>query len=171
MKAVDIADEIHRELGSPTDLGIAAISFWVRANIGALNNLCNTDYEISQSSYEILQDSDGPSEGTAIGINEAAILKKMYEIHFYDVKLRAVLSAATTDAVIALSSDGSSIRKVNKNEQAKIYAGARNTIKFDLEKMIAAYKNNDVQPLQVAGDDDQSAYIMPNREYIRITKY
>jgi hypothetical protein len=171
MKAVDIADEIHRELGSPTDLGIAAISFWVRSNVGALNNHLNTNYEISQSTYEILQDSNGPSEGTAIGINEVAVLKKMYEIHYYDGKLKTVLTAATTDAVIALSSDGSSIKKVNKNEQGKLYASARNRVSDELSIMTHSYKINDVQPLQVAGDDDQSAYILPNREYIRITKY
>lgn len=169
MKAVDIADQIHRELGSPTDLGIAAISFWVRTNIGTLNNYLNTSYEINQSSYEIERDINGTA--TAIGINEASILKKMYEIHYYDTKLRSVLSAATTDAVIALSSDGSSIRKINKNEQAKLYSSIRNSANQEVHMMVGAYKMNDVQPLQVAGDDDESAYILPNREYIRIRKY
>ena len=171
MKAVDIADEIHRELGSPTVIGIAAISFWVRTNIGALNTHINTSYEIDQGSYEIQQDSTDASPGTAIGIKEAAILKKMYQIHYYDTKLRSVLAAATTDAVIALSSDGSSIRKINKNEQAKLYSSIRNTAHQELMAMSANYKSSDVQPLQVAGDDDESAYILPNREYIRITKY
>jgi len=169
MKAVDIADQIHRELGSPTDVGIAAISFWIRTSIGALNNHLNITYEINQSSYEIERDVNGTT--TEIGINETAVLKKMYEIHFYDIKLRSVLAAASTDAVIALSSDGSSIKKVNKNEQAKLYAGARNTLSEELHNMVHAYRLNDVQPLQVAGDDDQSSYILPNREYIRIRKY
>ena len=39
IKVVDIADEIHRELGSPSDLSISAISYWLRTNIGQLNNL------------------------------------------------------------------------------------------------------------------------------------
>ena len=33
MKVVDIADEVYRELGSPTDLSIPAIAFWLRTNI------------------------------------------------------------------------------------------------------------------------------------------
>ena len=168
MKAVDIADQIHRELGSPTDLGIAAIAFWVRTNIGTLNNYLNTSYAINQSSYEIERDINGTA--TAIGINEGGILKKMYTIHYYDNKLRTVLSAATTDAVIALSSDGSSIKKINKNEQAKLYAGIRGSSQSELERMVGQYKLNDVQPLQVAGDDDQSSHVLPNREYIRIRK-
>ena len=41
MKVVDIANEIYLELGSPTTTNLAAISFWIRANIGRLNNLIN----------------------------------------------------------------------------------------------------------------------------------
>ena len=40
-KIVDIADEIHRELGNPTDLSVPPISYWLTTNLGQLNNLLN----------------------------------------------------------------------------------------------------------------------------------
>ena len=52
MKIVDIADEIHRELGSPSTLSIPAIAFWVRTNVGSMNNHLNTSYEIDSSSRD-----------------------------------------------------------------------------------------------------------------------
>ena len=104
MKIVDLADEIHRELGSPSDLSIPAIAFYVRTNIGALNNHLNTSFDVDSTSFEIEE------SGTAITPEEVAIMKKMYLVHYYDGKLRDTINAATSDAVIALSSDGSSAR-------------------------------------------------------------
>ena len=42
MKVVDIADEIFRELSEPSTLSIPAIAYWVRSNVGELNNYLNT---------------------------------------------------------------------------------------------------------------------------------
>ena len=50
MKVVDIADEIFRELDSPSSLSIPAIAYWLRANIGTLNNYINTSYVINSTS-------------------------------------------------------------------------------------------------------------------------
>ena len=51
-KVVDIADQIHRELGSPTDLGISVIAFWVRTNIGGLNNMINQNFKITPTQLD-----------------------------------------------------------------------------------------------------------------------
>ena len=165
MKIVDIADEVHRELGSPTTLSIPAIAYWVRTNVGALNNHINTSYEVDVSSFEIVDKNSNP-----ITMYEIAIIKDMYHIHYYDGLLRTVLATASTDSVIRLSSDGSTIQKINKNEQAKTYLSLRNQLTEELKTMISAYKHRDVQPLQIAGDDDASATYKPAREYVRISK-
>ena len=55
MKVVDIADELFRELAEPSSLSIAAIGFWLRTNIGALNNHINTSYVINATTFEIEQ--------------------------------------------------------------------------------------------------------------------
>ena len=47
MKIVDIADELYRELGEPSSISIPAISFWIRSNVGELNNRLNTTFKIS----------------------------------------------------------------------------------------------------------------------------
>ena len=52
-KIVSIADEVYRELGNPTDLSIATISFWLRTNVGQLNNLINIDASINQETLEL----------------------------------------------------------------------------------------------------------------------
>ena len=80
MKIVDIADEIHRELGSPATLSIPAIAFWVRTNVGAMNNHINTSYEVNVSSLEIVDQGDSP-----ITMYEIAIMKDKYNIHYYDL--------------------------------------------------------------------------------------
>ena len=48
MKIVDIADEIFRELGEPSTISIPAISFWIRSNVGELNNRINTTFKINE---------------------------------------------------------------------------------------------------------------------------
>ena len=166
MKIVDIADEVHRELGSPTTLSIPAISFWVRTNIGSMNNHLNSTFDINATSFEIEDEA-----GNQISQHEVSIIKKMYHIHHYDGKLRDVLSTATTDSVVRLASDGSSIQKINKNEQAKTYLSLRNILSTELSAIVSNYKNRDIQPLQVAGDDTTAATHVPNREYVRIRKY
>jgi len=161
MKIVDIADEIHRELGSPTTVSIPAIAFWVRTNIGAMNNYINTSFDIHSTSFEIEE------AGTEIDPEAVSILKKMYQVYYFDGKLRDTIDAATTDAVVALSSDGSSIKKINKNEQAKTYVAIRKQHFEELKSLITAYITKDTQPLQVAGDDTVAAAYTPDRQLNR----
>ena len=59
MKVVDIADEVFRELGSPSTISIPAISFWLRTNIGGLNNSINRDFSIKAGTLELIRDVDG----------------------------------------------------------------------------------------------------------------
>ncbi len=144
MKVTDIADEIHRELAFPSSLSIPAITFWLRSNIGALNNLINASYLIDSTTLEF---------DTELTDQEKSILKKLYMIHYYDQKIRAALGAAANDAVLEVSSDGATVRKINKNEVSKTYALVRKQESEDLIKLIASYKQNASIPLQVAGDD------------------
>ena len=98
MNVASIADEVYRELGEPSSLSISPITFWLRTNIGALNNYISKSYEIDINTYEI---------SPQIGVSEVAILKQMYFVHYYDVNLRSSLVNASTDAVVELESDRS----------------------------------------------------------------
>jgi hypothetical protein len=144
VKIVSIADETYRELASPSDLSIAAISFWLRTNLGQLNNLIATSYALDVNTQEL---------ETGLTIEEAVIFKKLYFVHYYDIKIRATLGAASSDSVVEVSSDGARVRKINKNDISKTWMSARNLERDDLTRLVTAYKLTESSPRQVAGDD------------------
>lgn len=151
MEVVDIADEIYRELGSPTDYSISAIAFWVRTNIGELNNLLMAEYIVHSSTLEIKDESNDPA--TAITPEAVSILKKMYRIHFYDLEIKKNLISISTDSIISVSDQGSSVRKINRNEVSKTLSGLRMQEVSGLTGLMTAYRLRSAEPRQVAGDD------------------
>ena len=168
MKVIDIADEVFRELGEPTTLSIPAISFWLRANVGQLNNYIHTEYSISSSDLEIVFVDAATT--TEIGEEEKAILKKMYFIHFYDQKLRTHMTTMDTDTVLSVRDGDSSVTKINRNEIARSISAVKNQEYHELMRMIQAYTGTKAKPSQVAGDDttsdDSSKY---NTQFNRLT--
>lgn len=183
MKIVDIADEIYRELGEPSTISIPAISFWIRSNVGELNNRINTTFKIvdyGADAYEFSGSFASPqyepqafNEGTgALGLSvagndgissapaivsiqaeESSVLKKMYIVHYYDQQIRATVGAASSDPVVEVASDGSRVRKINKNELSKTYISLKKEEYSELTDLINAYKLRKSSPVQVAGDD------------------
>ena len=172
MKVVDIADDIYRELGSPTTLSIPAIAFYVRGSVGALNSHINTVYVLNDSSLEIeetVTDNSNTTTTTEIGIAEASILKKMYMVHFYDSKIRTNLTALDADTIVEVTDQGSSVRKVNKNEISKTLLSIRNQEYEGLQKLIAQYKVSKSTPNQVAGDDTTEGFYGRGESFNRST--
>lgn len=196
MKIVDIADELYRELGQPSTISIPAISFWIRSNVGELNNRINTTFKIvdyGSEAYEFSGSFISPenepqvfNEATgALGLSisgqtgatsdpvivsiqaeEAAVLKKMYIVHYYDQQIRSTVGAASTDPVVEVASDGSRVRKINKNELSKTYLALKKEEYMELVDMINAYKLRKSSPVQVAGDDTiRGEYAMNNEGY------
>ena len=143
-KIVSIADEVYRELGDPSDLSIATISFWLRTNLGQLNNMLNLDKVIDETTLELEEE---------LTVDQAVIFKKLYFIHYYDLKILSTLGAASNDSVIEVASDGARVRKINKNELSKSWMSARKAERDELDKLINAYRITASAPIQVAGDD------------------
>ena len=160
MKIVDIADEIFRELDQPTEISIPQIAFWVRVNIGTLNNLIFTEFAIDDTTLEISPDP---------AIEEKSILKKLYTTHFYDMKIRTVLGAASMDAVVEVSADGATVRKVNRNQTSQILTTIRKQEQGILEGLVENYKLNKAVPRQVAGDDTVAGGHEPHTHLNRTT--
>ena len=159
MKIVDIADEIYRELSSPSGLSIPVIAFWLRSNIGALNNLIASTHAINSTTLEFEPELVDESK---------TVLKKLYMIHYYDIKIRATLGAASIDSVLEVTSDGATVRKINKNELSKTYIAIRKQEYDELTKAVFAFKNNASHPIQVAGDDTiNGANFTPDRNSLR----
>ena len=152
MKVVDIADEIFRETGSSSDTSVAAISFWIRSNVGAMNNHLNTTFAIDSTTLEISY-TNADDEVVSIDAQEVAVLKQMYIVYDYDTKLRSILGAASWDSVLEVSDAGTRVRKVNKSEMGKTLALTKKQEQEQLSKLISSYKIRESSPRQVAGDD------------------
>lgn len=144
MNISEIADEIRRELGSASDVSTPSIAYWLRNHLGDLNDLIGTSFVLQEDSISVLPE---------ISDEEKAIMKKMYNIYFYDTMIRRFLGAAANDIVLEVSSDGATVRTVNKNELSKTYLQMKKAEKEDLDDLIYGYANRSVAPLQVAGDD------------------
>lgn len=149
-KIVDIADEVYRELGEPSDISIASVAYWLRTNIGKLNVLLNKPYLINDTTLEIYSSDEAKDP---FGINEKAIFKKIYTVYYYERLFRNALGAASTDSVIEIDQNGFRAKKVNKNELAKTYSELKKQADAELKILIDQYDLNEVAPLQVAGDD------------------
>jgi hypothetical protein len=158
-KIVDVADEIYRELGEPSDLNIASIAFWLRTNIGDLNILINKKFYIIDDTLEI-----GIEEGSGDEFKdiEKSIFKMIYSMHYYERLFRNALGAASTDSTIEIDQNGFRAKRVNKNELAKTYSDLRKQIADELQVLTKNYNLNEARPLQVAGDDTIEA---PGRSY------
>jgi len=155
MKVVDIANEIYTELGQPKTLSIPPIVHWLRNNIGSLNTKLNVDYYVD-TDLEVKEDStdaNGTVTKKEIGDEEKVILKKIYLIHYYDVQIRDSLGAASTDTIVEIASDGTSVRRVNKIQQSQTYQAAKKLEMEEMNGMVQAYKTKRSAPSQVVGDD------------------
>ena len=149
-KIVDVADELYREMGEPSDISIASVAYWLRTNIGKLNVLLNKPYLINDTTLEIYSSDEAKDP---FGINEKAIFKKIYTVYYYERLFRNALGAASTDSVIEIDQNGFRAKKVNKNELAKTYSELKKQADAELKILIDQYDLNEVAPLQVAGDD------------------
>lgn len=161
MKIVDIADEIFRELHQPTEVSIPQIAFWIRVNVGTLNNSINTCYTIDTNTLEINPDP---------GIEEKSILKRLYVIHYYDLRVRAALGAASTDPVVEVTSDGASVRKLNRNQTSQLFLTLKKQEADDLNRLVASYKLSKSTPIQVAGDDTVAGFESPTSNLNRLDR-
>lgn len=75
-------------------------------------------------------------------------------VHYYERQLRSTLGAASNDPVVEVVSDGSKVRKINKNELSKTYTSLKKQEYDELIHMINSYKNRVSSPVQVAGNDN-----------------
>ena len=147
-----LASEIHTDLGSPCEIGVNSISFWLRSRIGDLNNYLYTDFvNISTDSSAFYQNVDG----TTVYMTEAekAVFKQLYFIKYYETQIRNNLGAAAIDPIQEISSDGARVKKINRNELSKSYLELKKQAVQELTDMVNSYKINNSRARQVAGDD------------------
>jgi len=147
MKVIDIANEIYTEMGSPTATSIPAISFWIRSKVGDINNLLFEDFVLN-SAYEIVDGS-----GAEILPEAVAVIKKLYKVYDFEVQIRSNMSALSLDSILEVTDQGSSVKKVNRNEVSKTYALLKSEEQQNLKDLVTAYRMRGATPTQVVGDD------------------
>ena len=150
MKIVDLADQIFRELGEPTELTLPAISYWIRSNVGGLNNYLNVAYVMDEDTLEIVD-----ANSKELSSDESAVFKKMYMIHFYDLKIRKNIGVVEEETIISVSDGEQSVTKINKNQVTIALTSLKRAEESELHRLIASYKTDKAVPRQVAGDDTE----------------
>ncbi len=149
MNVADCASEIFSEIGSPSDTSTAAIAYWIRSNVGHLNNLLFSNFVISAGSEIVDSDNDNAQ----IDINAVSILKKLYIVHRYSVIIRSKITAVTTDEIIEISDQDTKVRKVDKNQLIKTISQEKKEEEDSLRYLINAYRARKTSPIHVVGDD------------------
>lgn len=151
MKVVDIADELFRDLDEPSDLSIASIAFWLKTNVGNLNTLIGTALTVDTAG-EIVD-----ADAVEITMEAANIYKQMYFVHWATRETRKHLGASGTETVLAVDSDGHSVRKANKTTLGSEFRQLAKDEIAKLQKLLDAYSIGKALPRQVAGDDTEEA--------------
>lgn len=159
MKIVDIASTIYINLGSPTDTTIPVIAFWLRSKVGDLNNLLGESFVLS-AGYEITS-----ADGTEISSDVVAILEKMYNVHKVNLEVRANMNSLSSDTILEVSDQGSSVKKINRNEVSKTLILLRKDLQTELKDLVTGYKSSQATPRQVVGDDEQAGYYPSSTYY------
>jgi len=148
MKVVDLANEVYIEIGSPSSTSVPAIAFWIRGQLGHINNILFEDFVINED-YEI-EDADG----VEITQDAAAIIKKLYLVYDYQVQIRAQMNALASDSILSFrEADGSSFTRTNRNEISKSLTTIRKDEIQMLNQLVNAYRVKTGTPVQVVGDD------------------
>jgi hypothetical protein len=164
MKVVDIAQEIYFDLNSPSDLSIAAIAYWVRSNVGALNNLICENFGINDS-YEIV---DLDNDNAEINMDAASILKKMYMVYRYSVAIRSKITSLDSSDVVMVTDQDTSVRRSDKTQVIRAVTAEKKQEEEELRNLINSYKTRRNKPGQVVGDDIVAGIYPEGYPYIRI---
>jgi hypothetical protein len=129
----DISNELYDELAEPTDISIPAIAFWLRSNVGKLNNVLCKSFEINPNSgnYEITPE---------INDNVKDIFKTLYVIYYLGRQVEKNLGAASVNTVVEIDSDGSKVKKTSKNDNAKVWLEIKKNAQEDLKNLLNAYR-------------------------------
>lgn len=152
------------DLGSPSDLSVAALSYWIRANVGRLNNLIFSNFYVSDPSLEILDSDNNDAE---IDINAAAILKKLYMINRYAIILRSKLSDISSNDVVEVQDQDTKVRRLDKTQLIRSITAEKKQEEDELRYLINAYRAKKSAPKQIVGDDIIIGMYPENYPYIR----
>lgn len=89
---------------------------------------------------------------------QKVIYKKLYMIDYYDGMIRKNVGASAFNAIVEVTSDGATVRKVQNTNVANMFIQLKKNNQEELTKLINKYNApGNVIPKQVTGDDTESA--------------
>lgn len=120
-----------------SDTNISAISGWMEANLGELNNLIYTQFS-----------------GSDVDLNpeQVNIYKHLYLGHFYKKKSRNAIkniANGSGNAILSVRDEDSSVTFVNSNEISKQFRQLSKDNIEELNRLVTAYNSYQAAPLQV----------------------
>lgn len=127
-----VSDELYREVDDAENTSISKIAFWLRAKVGSLNSLISTNFEVDETSLEYSPE---------LTPDEAAILKEMYWIYYYDLRFKESIGAAGYTIVEAKEGD-STVRRTARTEFGKLYLQSKKDHQETLKDLVFKYRHN-----------------------------
>ena len=106
-----------------------------------------------------------------ITIDEGAILKRMFLIHYYDREIRTNITNAGTDTIVQVTDQGSTVRKINKNEVVKSLTTLKRQEYDEMRALISDYRRAEIRPRQVVGDDTIKGVHGGDERFVRTEVY
>ncbi len=143
---VDIASEIFLDLSQPSTINIPEIAFWLRTHIGDVNNLILTSFTIDPTTQEI-------TPNASFGEDEKSILKALYYLKYYDNLIRYNLGAAGIQTTLEYTSDGTTIRRIDRTKIAQFYSQVRKDLYTELKDHATYYKINRSLSRSIEGEE------------------
>lgn len=134
MNPATIAQEIHDDLGNPTDLNVSAIEAWLSVNSGKLSTLLYTDIIVENSEFV-----------PELNNKQKDIYKEMYFIRYYKRKVQTSLGANGVEWTLVREGD-SMVRRTSKTEIAKEYKALVKEHIDSLKTLVAAYHKGNFDP-------------------------
>ena len=128
------------------NLCIGTLIFWLSFNLGNINNLISTTYQLR-----------GNDSAPQLGLEEASIAGMLYLSSYYQRKVTSNLGAAAYDWSRVEEAD-SVVQKVSRNEIAKTYMQLKKDNDARLDKSIGLYKKNQCIPASLFLDYFQVLY-------------
>ena len=127
----------HEFDADTSEVNLSAISGWMEANIGELNNLIYTQFS-----------------GSDVNLNpeQVSIFKHLYLGHYYKKKSRnaiKTIAGGSGNAILSVRDEDSSVTFVNTNEISKQFRQMSKDNFEEMNKLVFAYNSYQAAPVQV----------------------
>ena len=126
-----VAFEIHQELEEPTTPTTGSILYWLESNVGKLNNKISTFYCYESGDYS-----------PQLGEDEKDILKALYYSFYYKSKARNALATTSSNNILSLRDDQSSVTFVQPKQVAKAYSDLAKESEMEADSLANSWKHN-----------------------------